>query len=512
MSDGEDAGPAGPTAEQPEQRTEQQTDGQTERPEAKEGSLRVRALRGSAWSAVQSVASQALRFGTNLVLTRLLVPEAFGAMLLVNTFLHGLEMLSDLGIQASIVQHPDGDHPDFLHTAWTVQILRGFVLWGLCMVAAGPFASFYHQPVLKALIPVAGISALLGGFRATGLASKVRHISVAWMTRFQLIVQGIAVAVMVTWAFFSPTVWALVAGRLAGSTAELVLGHALVPGPRDRLGWHKAFLGALFGFGSWVFFNTMLGYLSDYVDRFALGRVLSAQQLGVYQIAVMVAGLPFLLMLELGASVVFPTFGRARDAGRDLVQIYHRIRIPIAVVGAVLVAGLFGGGDALIHFLYPPAFHGAGWMLGFVVAGQWFRILSIAPSNALFALGKPNLLLVANGSKLLAYSALVPLGYHVAGVEGALTGFAAGEAVGWIVYSVMLGMRKLATPWQDLQVTGWLVVVAGSAFGLQQYMLHREIHPLVVTLACGLVATLPWAGYARTVLRMLRPAPSPTTA
>ena len=46
---------------------------------------------------------QVLRFGFNLVLTRLLLPEVFGLMALVDLFLLGLHMFSDVGLGLSIV-------------------------------------------------------------------------------------------------------------------------------------------------------------------------------------------------------------------------------------------------------------------------------------------------------------------------------------------------------------------------------------------------------------------------
>jgi hypothetical protein len=63
----------------------------------------------------------------DLILTRLLFPEAFGLMALVQVFMGGLQMFSDLGVNMSIIQSKRGEDPDFLNTAWTFQILRGLI-------------------------------------------------------------------------------------------------------------------------------------------------------------------------------------------------------------------------------------------------------------------------------------------------------------------------------------------------------------------------------------------------
>src|SRR5204863_421086 len=80
------------------------------------------------WSATEYLAGFILRLGSNLILARLLVPEMFGLMALVNTFMMGLQMFSDVGIGPSIIQNRRGDDPAFLNTAWTIQVMRGMAL------------------------------------------------------------------------------------------------------------------------------------------------------------------------------------------------------------------------------------------------------------------------------------------------------------------------------------------------------------------------------------------------
>ena len=107
------------------------------------------ARRGGAWVLLGRMAGEALRFGTNRVLTRLLFPEAFGLMLLVNSIHKGLALFSDVGINASVIQHARGEEPGFLRPAWPLQALRGLLLWPVCLAAAGPLAAFYGAPELR---------------------------------------------------------------------------------------------------------------------------------------------------------------------------------------------------------------------------------------------------------------------------------------------------------------------------------------------------------------------------
>ena len=68
-------------------------------------SLKKLAIRGTIWTIVGYGASQILRFGSNLILTRLLFPKLFGLMALLNTFIIGLHLFSDIGIGTIIIQN-----------------------------------------------------------------------------------------------------------------------------------------------------------------------------------------------------------------------------------------------------------------------------------------------------------------------------------------------------------------------------------------------------------------------
>jgi O-antigen/teichoic acid export membrane protein len=92
-------------------------------------SLKGRVLSAGVWSLVGFGLNYAIRLGSSLVMTRLLVPQMFGVMAIAQMVLMGLAMFSDVGLTQNIIQSRRGADPIFLNTAWSVQILRGLLLW-----------------------------------------------------------------------------------------------------------------------------------------------------------------------------------------------------------------------------------------------------------------------------------------------------------------------------------------------------------------------------------------------
>ena len=185
-------------------------------------SVKKLAIRGTIWTIAGYGAGQILRFGSNLILTRLVAPDVFGLMALVYVFITGLHLFSDIGIGPSIIQNKRGEEPDFYNTAWTMQVVRGVGLWLCCLLITWPVATIYGKPVLLQLIPVVGLTTLIDGVRSTALFTLNRQLAVSKLAVFEFGGQVVGTTVMIVLAWYYHNVWAIVIGNLASSALQLV--------------------------------------------------------------------------------------------------------------------------------------------------------------------------------------------------------------------------------------------------------------------------------------------------
>lgn len=348
--------------------------------------LRSRALRGTAITLGGTGGQQALRLLSNLVLTRLLFPEAFGLMALIQTFMIGLAMFSDLGIRPAIIQSDRGEDPDFLNTAWVIQIIRGICLWLIACGLAWPLAAFYAEPQILALLPVVGLNALIVGFTTTKLAVASRKINLGRQTVIGLGAQVIGLLVMIGLAWFWPTVWALVIGGLISSATGVWLNHRLLDGMPNRLRWDPAAARELMGFGKFIFISTIAGFFVNQGDKLVLGRLVTLTDLGIYNIAFGLAMFPGAIGNMLAEKILFPLYREIRPS--QGIHNLRKIRRARNLLTGSLVAingGLALAANLLVVILYDPRYAPAGPML------------------VIFALAAmPNALIIGNSQLLLA--------------------------------------------------------------------------------------------------------------
>lgn len=388
-------------------------------------SLRHPAVRAAALHFGEYAVSQGLRFASNLILARMLVPEDFGMMLLVNLLLHGLEMFSDIGLGPALIQHRAGEEPRFLHTAWTLGLARGVGLWALASLLAWPMATFYGEPRLLVVLPIAALSLVLDAACSAYVVVLERRLEFGRLMAIELSGYLVSIGVMVGGAYFTATVWPLVAGLLVNAGLSSALTHLVLGGPPMRLRIDREAARQLIHFGRWLFVSSMLTFLAGQLDRIILGKLLDVSELGVYAIAFMMAQVIVALTHELSRSVLNPVYARARELGPEHLRAQvRRYRIALLAVTLPPCIVLYAAGPEIIRFLYDERYWEAGWMLQALAVGAAFSAILVPSENVLMATGDSFRHMLLQGVEAISMMGCMLLGYLAAGTPGLIFGFA----------------------------------------------------------------------------------------
>jgi O-antigen/teichoic acid export membrane protein len=110
-----------------------------------------------------------------------------------------------------------------------------------------------------------------------------------------------------------------------------------------------------------------------------------------------------------------------------------------------VVACLIASGPHLIETLYDERYHDAGWIIRVLAMGVWFQVLQVPSGSALMALGIPRWLAWANGCKLAGMIAVVPAGFWLHGMQGAVVGLASCEILRYVVF--VIGAHRQKATW-----------------------------------------------------------------
>jgi O-antigen/teichoic acid export membrane protein len=431
------------------------------------GALKRAAAKGALWVFGAFGLGQAVRLGSSLVLSRLLFPEAFGIMRVLNVVVAIVAMLSDAGLRGSIIYHKRGDDPDFYNTAWTLQCLRGVAVAAVVSALAWPLAEFYELPELAFLLPAVAVSLVIRGMQSTAVFTLSRQVNPKPGALLDLAVRVVSVVIMVSLAFVWKSVWVLALGMILSNVGLGLATHLLIPGYRNRWKWDREAVRAQLHFGKWVFLSSALAAFLGQGGSAVVARLLTDSALGVYSIALLLAEAVTQAMQTVSTKVLQPLY--AKFVSGDRKRLRGRM---FKVRGALLALacpplwflGVFG--QEVVDLLFDPRYHQAGWMLRVLAAGS-VGTLVIGTAEMLFvASGESRAHLVHKASGAVLFVAAMAVGYALAEFKGVLIGMSAGRILGYLPMAVLLKRRGAWLPKLDALVFGASALVLGLGYWL----------------------------------------------
>lgn len=433
-----------------------------------------RAARGAAIETSAYVLNLGIRFGSNILLTRMLEPEVFGLLAMVQLIHFSLHMLSDVGLSQSVVSDPKGDDDDFLNTVWSMQVVRGLGISAVTLLAAYPAAIWFKEPRMHWIVPLATLSTLVHSFVSSRVFSCHRHMRLGSLLKLELMTQTVSVLINLVGAYLGHGLISLLMGQCVGSAMFTLLSHSL-PGSTHRDRWHmdRKIRGDVLRFGRWIFFSSALTVVATRGDSAMLGRVLGPATLGLYNLATNIADLPESLGTRIVNSVIYPTMSQTfQTKPETFSKVFYRLRFYLDVACHTALGGLSALSGFLVSLLYDDRYQAAGAMLA-VFAVRASIGLMISPwESAFFARGLTHFgfrrALVTSVALLIA----MPIGYWFYGGIGVVWGTVFARATAFLVLWPPAVSERLLRIHRELLPA--LCFGSGYALGIALEVLLRD--------------------------------------
>src|SRR5580698_3271441 len=274
--------------------------------------LKGHVFRGGMWLGAGSLTEQTFRFVRNIILTRILAPEAFGTMAIILSTASVLQSLTEVGVKEALIQNPRGEEDDHISAAWWLAAGRALSFYLILFLVAPLVARFYHSSELSGLLRVATVGVLFDGVLSTRAYVLIKRMK---FSRWAFINHGgglIGVLVTVLLSFKLRNVWALVFGYCAESVGRCLLSYIFCPYvPNFRINRTAAL--ELLQFSKGVFGLPLLNLIFIRADIFVLAKLYSASELGFYAMAIYLVQTPTGFAMNMLGQTLMPTFAHTQS-------------------------------------------------------------------------------------------------------------------------------------------------------------------------------------------------------
>jgi lipopolysaccharide exporter len=362
-----------------------------------------------------------VRLGSSLILTRLLTPEAYGIFALLLSFVFALELISDVGPAGLVIRHPRGGDIRFVHTIWTIRLIRAVLNFALLFLCAPLLASLYKAPALTGPCRLLSVTFLLTGTESMAfiLAQRNQKARIANYSEFlSNVVMTLAVIAL---AFILRNVYALLFGVLLQRTILTVVSHFFYRDIGIGIAFDREALREQFRFARVVTPSSILTMILNQYDKLIFVRLFSTGLLGVYSIAGNMLG-PIRSIIVNNARMIL--YARCADYFRtdrsSARERYYNENTKLILLGIILPAILAGFSQSIVSLLYDPRYTFGGYVLMVLGLGTLVSAFFNVSENVLVAAGLTHAVLMGNAVTLAALVPASLLGYYFYGLKGFL--------------------------------------------------------------------------------------------
>ena len=365
------------------------------------------------------IVTNLLRAISTVILTRLLVPEIFGMSGIIGAISFAAAMASDLGFQAFVVRHQDGDKPEFLDTVWTIAVIRAAVLTTTLAVLATPIANILAKPELAPLIALSSLSFVIEGLASLTLLTAIRNRQLIRLSLSELSVLAVQIVVGIVLAYLWRDIWALLVALLISSVLKTALSYIIFSGARRRFAFDRGYARDLWHFARYVTGSSIITLILLQSDKLVLARLMPLEDFGLYILAGNLVAAPLAFTTAYASRVLYPAYAQLwRDGVDDLCRQFYAKRWGPSLLYSFAAGGLIGSAPLVISILYDPRYAGAGLYLQLLALNPFFALASNSANEALTATGRIEATLQASISKLVWLAIAAPIGFVFGGEIG----------------------------------------------------------------------------------------------
>lgn len=360
-------------------------------------SLQSQTANATRWSSITEVASRLVLPLVNMVLARLLTPDAFGVVATITMIVSFAEIFADAGFQKYIIQHKFADNTELnqcTDVAFWTNLSVSSLLWLIIYVFSEPLATLVGNPGLGNVVTIAALSLPMYAFSSIQMARFKRDMDFKSLFFVRMISILVPLFVTIPIAILTSSYWALIIGTLASNLANAIV-LTIRSKWKPKLYYSIAQLKGMFFYSWWILLESVTTWMSSYSDTFIVSISLSAYYIGIYKTSMVTVNQIMGLIVAAASGPLFVALTRLQNKKSELVSTYNDYMTSLAFLIFPLSAGIWLYKDFITMVLL-----GDQWGEASNFIGLWGLMSSIALVLGTFANGLYN----AIGKTFLSFS------------------------------------------------------------------------------------------------------------
>lgn len=374
----------------------------------KDNNFQLKVVNATKWSSITEIAAKLITPLTNIILARILAPEAFGVVATVTMIISFAEMFTDSGFQKYLVQHnfkSDKEKHQSANVAFWTNLGISLLIWVIIFIFREQIAILVGNPGLGNVLVIASLQLPMTAFSSIQMALYRRDFDFKTLFIVRMFAVLIPIIVTIPLALLGLSYWSLIIGTLFMQLSNAII-LTIKSKWRPKLFYNIKILKEMFSFSIWSLIEAISIWLTTWIDTFIIGTVLNQYYLGLYKTSTTMVNSIMALFTSALVPVLFSALSRLQNDNDKFTQLYFKFQRIVSIFLFPLGIGVFLYSDLATQIIL-----GSQWSEASDVIGTWALTSSIMivfgnfSSEVYRAKGRPKLSFVA---QLLHLVVLVP--------------------------------------------------------------------------------------------------------
>lgn len=355
-----------------------------------EKSLKGRIARGGFWLGIGSSAEQFLRLARNIILVRVLIPEAFGTMAIVLAVNMFFEAFTEVGVKEAIVRDPRGESDVYLNGAWFFANIRAMTLTLIAYFIAPYISGFYNDPHLTSMLRVSFLYIILRGLLSPKTYVAVKQMKFSKWILVEQLGGVIGILTTIVLSFILKNAWALVIGYVVEGFARFILSYIVCPF-LPRFNFNREDIHSLLNFARGMIGLPFLTFIFLRIDVFVIGKLCTSEQLGLYSMVLALANVPSLLFSKLITPMLTPVFSEMQSDLHRVNNSLLKINKIFGFIGVPLIVFTIFYSNDLLTIMYTQKYAEAAIPFSILFTIKMITNFGMPIVSIYISLGRPEL-------------------------------------------------------------------------------------------------------------------------
>ncbi|MEK4751966.1 lipopolysaccharide biosynthesis protein [Priestia sp. FSL R5-0597] len=375
----------------------------------KEQEFGTKIFNAAKWSTVTEIAAKLVIPLTNIILARIVAPEAFGIIATITMIISFADMFTDAGFQKYLIQYEfksNSDKYNYANVAFWTNLFMSLLLWSIIATFSGNIAAVVGNPGLGRVITLACIQLPLTSFSSIQLALYRRDFNFKTLFFVRVFALFVPIAITIPLALLGMSYWAIIIGTISTQVFNAIV-LTVKSNWKPKAYYNIGILKNMLSFSIWSLGEAFSIWLTTWVDTFIIGSLLSDYFLGIYKTSTTMVNTIMSLVTASIVPVMFSALSRLQDDNDRFINLYFKMQRMISILILPLGIGIYLYSDLATDILL-----GSQWKEASKIIGIWALTSSIMIvfghfcSEVYRAQGKPKLSLLA---QILHLIVLIPV-------------------------------------------------------------------------------------------------------